>query len=147
MFERGACVNLDYRHTNFDILAFTSLSGTFQKFTSVSFFNTSWVVIHIHCRRACGHGDMGTCAHQDLAATLTLFQPCVWGQRGGGGGGGGGRSIGWISTIVSTLELFYIYMVSLPIPKMVLTIKHKTLKIQKIYTEKFRKLYSSHLLI
>ena len=26
-------------------------------------------------RRACGHGDMGTCTHQVLAATLPLSQP------------------------------------------------------------------------
>ena len=29
----------------------------------------------IHIRRACGHVDVGTCPHQVLAATLTLYQP------------------------------------------------------------------------
>ena len=34
-------------------------------------------MVLVWCRHACGHVDMGTCPHQVLAATLTLFQPRV----------------------------------------------------------------------
>ena len=55
------------------------LSGTFQNLRPCHFSILHGLsYTYLHCRRACGHGDMGTCPHQDLAVSLTLFHPC-WG--------------------------------------------------------------------
>jgi hypothetical protein len=43
---------------------------TIFKLSSIELITT-----FIQVRRACGHVDVGTCPHQVLAATLTLYQP------------------------------------------------------------------------
>ena len=43
--------------------------------TKSSYWNSRILSRTWKFRRACGHVDVGTCPHQVLAATLTLFQP------------------------------------------------------------------------
>ena len=43
--------------------------------TFVNFKPLNMGRVRTNCRRACGHGDVGTCPHQDLTATLTIWFP------------------------------------------------------------------------